>query len=289
MIAETHFAGRQCLGKRALQEDAYAFSEIALEGADAAAKGLLLVVADGMGGHAAGSQASELAVRKFVAAFHRGGASVAARFAEALDVANAAIGEAIDAHPEELEGMGTTLVAAALTPAGLEWISVGDSTLYLWHRGGLRRLNADHSFRPVLREMVERGELTPEQAATNSLRNRLRSALIGSEITLVDASLGPLPLDAGDVVIVASDGLQTLDDAALATTLARADADDASALATRLLHAVLAVEKPKQDNATVAIVKPPADWLSQRTASADETAPTQRRSPLAESPRSSAP
>lgn len=297
MIAEAHFAGRQCLGKRALQEDAYAFSEIGLEGADAAsaaaAKGLLLVVADGMGGHAAGSRASELAVRMFVATFHRGGATIAARFAAALQVANTAISEAIDANPDELEGMGTTLVAAALTPAGLEWISVGDSPLFLWRGGELRRLNADHSFRPVLREMIASGKLTPGQAATSSLRNRLRAALIGSEIALTDASAAPLPLLPGDVVLAASDGVQTLDDVALAAALAASTAEDAAALATRLLRGVLDAEKPKQDNATVAIVQPPPEWFG--TPAADATPardeiPTRRVPPRIDPPpRAAAP
>jgi protein phosphatase len=256
MNAERHFAGRQCVGKRAHQEDAYAFSEC--DGVDGAPKCLLAVVADGMGGHAAGSEASDLAVRKFVAAFHRPGASIAARLADALDVANASIAEAIEADPDRREGMGTTLVAASVSPAGLEWISIGDSPLWLWHDGKLQRMNADHSFRPLLQELVARGELTPEQAATSALRNRLRAALIGGEMPLVDASSAPHPLAPGDVVLATSDGLQTLPDDAIAKVLSANAVGDAAEIATQLLHAVLAVEKPKQDNATVALIKAPA-------------------------------
>ena len=259
MIAEKDFAGRQALGKRTDQEDTYAFSEIPARAG--AARGLLLLIADGMGGHSAGQRASEMVVRTFISAFHRGGETMHDRFSRALDAANDALAAAIEADPEYLEGMGTTLLAVAATPLGLEWISVGDSPLYLLRGGTLRRLNADHSFRPVVREMVAKGEMTEEQAATSSLRNRLRAALIGGEIALVDISPTPLPLIEGDIVLAGSDGLQTLSDAALAEVLRQNAQTEASPLATRVVQAVLDAQQPKQDNTTAAILKPPAEWL----------------------------
>ena len=259
LIAEQDFAGRQSVGKRSGQEDAYAFSVIPAR--SGAATGLLLIVADGMGGHAAGNRASELAVRTFGGAFHRGDGTMRERLSRALDAANDALAAAIEADPEQLEGMGTTLLAAAVTPLGLEWISVGDSPLYLLRRGTLRRINADHSFRPVLREMVAKGEMTGEQAAVSSLRNRLRAALIGGEIALVDLPATPLPLLDGDLVLAGSDGLQTLSDEVLATVLKQHASADAATLAAQLVQAVLAAGAAKQDNITAAIVKPGGDWL----------------------------
>ena len=259
LIAEQDFAGRQSVGKRSGQEDAYAFSLIPAR--VGGGTGLLLIVADGMGGHAAGNRASELAVRTFGGAFHRGGTTMRERLSSALDAANDALAAAIEADPEQLEGMGTTLLAAAVTPLGLEWISVGDSPLYLFRRGTLRRINADHSFRPVLRAMVAKGEVTEEQAAVSSLRNRLRAALIGGEIALVDLPATPLPLLDGDIVLAGSDGLQTLTDDALADVLRAHAAADAATLATQLVQAVLAAGAAKQDNITAALVKPGGDWL----------------------------
>jgi protein phosphatase len=259
LIAEQDFAGRQSIGKRSGQEDAYAFS--AIPARPGAATGLLLLVADGMGGHAAGNRASEMAVRTFAGAFHRGGETMRERFTSAVDAANDALAAAIEADPDELEGMGTTLLAVAVTPLGLEWASVGDSPLYLFRRGVLRRINADHSFRPVLREMVTKGELTEAQAATSSLRNRLRSALIGGEIALLDLAPTPLPLLDGDLVLAGSDGLQTLDDAAIAAVLKEHATAEAATLSARLVQAVLDVGTPKQDNITAAIVKPAGEWL----------------------------
>jgi len=259
MTAEIDFAGRQSVGKRAEQEDTYAFSEIPAR--PGAATGVLLVVADGMGGHSAGHRGSEMAVRNFVRAFHQGGETMHERFTRALDAANEAIAAAVEADPVHLDGMGTTLLAVAATPLGLEWVSVGDSPLYLWRRGRLRRLNADHSFRPVLHEKVASGEMTQEQAETSSLRTRLRAAVNGHEIALVDMPRTPLPLLEGDIVLAGSDGLQTLSDEAIGEAVARSADAEASSLAVHVVQAVLDAQQPKQDNTTAAIFKPPADWL----------------------------
>jgi protein phosphatase len=185
--------------------------------------------------------------------------------------------------------MGTTLLAAAVTPLGLEWASVGDSPLYLFRRGTLRRINADHSFRPVLREMVAKGEMTEAQAATSSLRNRLRSGLVGGEIALLDLAPTPLPLLDGDLVLAGSDGLQTLTDDALAAVLRQHASADAATLAAQLVQAVLAAGAAKQDNITAAIVKPAGDWLLAPFAfaparSADTGDTTQRIVPRALAP-----
>src|SRR4051794_29491952 len=101
MIAEKDFAGRQCLGSRRGQEDAYAFSELPN------GEGIVVVVADGMGGHSAGEFASEMALKNFVAAFHNAQGQVASRLEEALRGANQAIAAEFERDPR-YEGMGTT-------------------------------------------------------------------------------------------------------------------------------------------------------------------------------------
>jgi protein phosphatase len=254
VVAEKDFAGCQLQGERALQEDAYAFSEIRAD--DAAAEGVLVVVADGMGGHAAGERASEIALKTFVDSFQKTSGSLGQRLNEGLEAANQAISEELERNPA-LEGMGTTLVAAAVTSAGLEWISVGDSPLYLLRGADLKRINADHSLRPILREVAERDELASQTQSADSLSgNILRSALMGSELELIDRSNAPFILQKDDLILVATDGIHSLDPREIVATCADPGGLDASVLADALIQAVAAAAKPKQDNTTVAIVKP---------------------------------
>lgn len=252
MIAEKDFAGRQTVGRRKRQEDTYAFSDVS--GAGESGEGLFVVVADGMGGHTSGEQASELALENFVDAFHLAEGATGARFKSALLAANEAITRELKESPS-LAGMGTTILAAAVTPGGLEWLSVGDSPLYLWRAGELARLNADHSFRPMLDEMVVSGELKHADALKHPLKNLLRAALTGRRIDMIDQPPEPVQLREGDIVLVATDGIQTLRDDEIAAVVSKLAHAEASVIAAALLQAVLDADYVKQDNATVAIIK----------------------------------
>jgi serine/threonine protein phosphatase PrpC len=247
--AEKDFAVRQTQGVRPLQEDVCAFSEIV--GKD----GALVVVADGMGGHSAGERASALAVKTFVDIFRRTPGALATRMSAGLTAANDAIRDELK-QDATLHGMGTTLLAVCLTPAGLEWISVGDSPLYLLRGSTLRRLNEDHSLRPILKEMAERGELPAARDGHSVSGNILRAALLGEEIEMIDQSSEPLSLGENDLVIAATDGIHTLEDREIVGTCADPAGLDASILATGLIRAVTAAGNPKQDNTTIAMLKP---------------------------------
>lgn len=238
-------------GARDRQEDSYAFSEI--PGSDGSPAGLLVVVADGMGGHNSGEKASELALEAFVENFHGTSGTMFRRLRKSMLAANAAIAAELK-HSPGLDGMGTTLVAAAVTREGVHWISVGDSVLYLLRKGELKRLNADHSFRPLLREMIAAGKLTPEKAARHPFRNLLQSALQGGAIELADSPEHPIALEEGDLVLAGTDGLQTLSDDEIARALAGAPFAEAAVPVGELLRAVKAAKKPKQDNATAAVI-----------------------------------
>jgi len=254
MIAEKDFAGRQHRGARKKQEDAYAFSDIAARDGSERIEGLLAVLADGMGGHTCGEHASGLAVEGFVEAFHRSTGTLRERLKTAALAANDAIAKELK-HQPELEGMGTTLLAVGITKDGVEWINIGDSPLYLWRKNTLKRLNEDHSFRPVLHEMLGLGKLEPEEMAKHPLRNLLRSALTGGEIELIDQPGEPFALCPGDIVLAATDGIQTLADDAIGAILTKASQADAFVLASGMLQGVLAAHHPKQDNTTVAIIR----------------------------------
>ena len=242
-------AGGQFLGAREVQEDDHGF----IDGPtlDPVGQHPVAVVADGMGGHASGEVASRVAVRAFVETYAIEG-RVADRLRASLDCANAAIADAIRRDPS-LDGMGTTLVAAALTADGLEWVSVGDSPLYLYRTGRLKRLNADHSMAPVIAAMRD---MDPEVAAGMSSHD-LRSALVGQDIAKIDASTMPELLRPGDLVLLASDGLDTLGDDEAAVIIDANCGDGPEAVKDALLDAVAARGDPAQDNVSVALIEAP--------------------------------
>jgi protein phosphatase len=125
------FAALQSPGKRGYQEDDYGVLD-----ADGKGEHLLFLVADGMGGHAGGDTASAVVTESFTEAYRAASGSTRERLQLALAAANAALAAAI-ADNSALKGMGSTLVAAVVSAAGLEWLSVGDSPLWLYRDGTL--------------------------------------------------------------------------------------------------------------------------------------------------------
>ena len=214
--------------------------------------GLAAVLADGMGGHAGGAVASEVASTHFLDAFSAAAGDEMSRLAEALDLANAALADKAAGRPE-LRGMGCTLLGASFGPASLDWISVGDSPLYLVRGGDILRLNEDHSLAPEIDRLVALGRMSEDMARIDPRRHVLRSALMGGEIELVDRSQTPLALEPGDIVILASDGIHAIPEAEIARVAASAATPDAAAEA--LIAAVAAAGDPHQDNTTVVVVQ----------------------------------
>ena len=126
-------AGGQIAGAREYQEDDFrivGFRDRDPDGCD-----LLLVLADGMGGHRGGARASRLAISTFVDAFPQETGRATARLRAALEAANAEVGRVAE-EDRRYHGMGCTLVACAVTDDGaVHWISVGDSPLWRVRNG----------------------------------------------------------------------------------------------------------------------------------------------------------
>ena len=255
----THFAhaGRATLGARDGQEDAHGFSVLKTpaRGDGDEEHALLAVVADGMGGHAAGEVASRLAVDEFLNAMAADGAGLdEATRKTALHGANESIARHIAAQPQ-CHGMGCTLLAAIFSTDGLRWLSVGDSLLYLFRDGRLTRLNEDHSMATVLDEWAENGLMDRDEARTSPRRHHLLSALTGGHIEMVDAPAAPKPLRIDDWVLLASDGLEVLPTGVLESLLWTHRNAGAEALVDTLLTAVADARDPFQDNTTVFAVR----------------------------------
>ncbi len=245
-------AGGQIAGARGQQEDRF---RIAAVGAgDGSRWDLLMVVADGMGGHRGGAEASRVAVGSFVEGFAGSGGGVATRLRMALEGANDAVGGFAQANPR-YEGMGCTLVGCVVTAEDrAHWVSVGDSPLWRVREGGdsIERLNADHSMRPVLEKLAESGGVTAAEVRGPSAQV-LRSALTGEALTLVDDGGEGVDLGLGDSIVVASDGMETLAGGEL--LLLSGGGGGAANVVSDMLSAVEKRAAPSQDNATVVVYR----------------------------------
>ena len=253
-VQERDFAARQYRGRRENQEDYYAFADATHPDEEPLSK-LLLTVCDGLGAHAGGSVASYLGVGAFIKAFHDNELSGGWRLRVALEAANETIGIMTSRLPQVEQIMGTTLVGCLITPTTLQWISVGDSPLFLFRDGKLLRLNADHSLAPMLEERVARGELTAEEAEHHSDRHTLQSAVLGLPLTLVDSVTDPLALQKGDIVICASDGIFTLTNKQLEELLTFGRHTTADKIADAIIFSIRRINYDRQDNITVGVVK----------------------------------
>jgi protein phosphatase len=210
-------------------------------------RGVLAVVADGMGGHSAGEVASELAVDAVHRAYYDAAGEPGDALAEALETANRAIFASASAE-KKLAGMGTTCVALAICGDEAHAASVGDSRIYLIRGGGIYQMTADDS---AVGEMVAKGLLTRAEARHHAERNVILRALGTRGEVKVSRWEQPLPVRAGDTFLLCSDGLTDLvEDAEIAAAVGdRHGADACKALVD------LARARGGHDNITVALLR----------------------------------
>ena len=174
----------------------------------------LLVVADGMGGHAAGEVASKLAIsiisghllypKKFFGEYNKAYSPSTNNLNSALRLANLAVFEAAAGSPQ-LHGMGTTVAAVLICDNRLSIAHIGDSRVYLVRSGNIEQLTDDHS---VVNEQVKRDLITREEAASSTTKNYLTKAMgISAEM---EADLSELTLLGGDILLLCTDGLSNM-------------------------------------------------------------------------------
>ncbi|PRY91918.1 serine/threonine protein phosphatase PrpC [Hasllibacter halocynthiae] len=219
------------------------------------------VLADGMGGHAAGDVASKIVVTQVYAAlkfrsaeFAADEAAIPGIMAEAARRANEVIRGHVRRNPET-RGMGATLVGLVAVENRLYWMSVGDSPLYLLRDGKLRQLNEDHSLAPQIDFMAEQGLITPEAARDHPDRNCLTSVLMGGKIARADCPDAPYAMKMGDVLVISSDGLQYLEEPQIRKLLHRHRRRKSAEIAGHLLAALEELADPDQDNISFTVVK----------------------------------
>ncbi len=242
-------------GARDYQEDA--ITSDFLVGSNAG----FAVLADGMGGHAAGDVASKIVLTKVYQELKFRCADPAAFEAEGPKIlrdiavlANDCVREHVSTHPET-RGMGATLVAPVILEDRLLWISIGDSPLYRLRGGKLTQLNEDHSMGPQIDFMVKSGMMTAEAAKNHPDRNCLTSVIMGDKIAKVDCRSEATKLEVGDILVCASDGLQILTDNEIQRLLTKHRRKRSSAIAEILLAEIKRVNDPYQDNTSLCIIK----------------------------------
>jgi protein phosphatase len=165
----------------------------------------LLIVCDGMGGHAAGQTASSLAVKTFAAVLAEDGdeGPDLNRLKRACKQANTAVFDAARKNPE-WAGMGSTLVVAAIRGGDLGLVNVGDSPAYLFRNGSAKLISQDHSW-PA--EQVRLGVIKPEEAADHPLKHRLTRAIGVWES--IQSYTDRMKIEEGDTIVLCSDGVET--------------------------------------------------------------------------------
>ncbi|MFT4298246.1 MAG: BofC C-terminal domain-containing protein [Aeromicrobium sp.] len=203
----------------------------------------LLLLADGMGGAAAGDLASSAAVTVIRRADSGTDDDALDRLSEAVDAANRRLGDLIEADPA-VEGMGTTIEAMLWDGQRFAVAHLGDSRAYRLRDGELTQLSTDHTF---VQSLVDEGRITPAEARYHPHRSLLLRAMLGRDDLEVDYSW--LEPREGDRYLLCSDGLSDMvTDDLIAEALA---ADSIDVAATELVR--LALEGGGADNVTVVI------------------------------------
>jgi len=220
--------------------------------------GYLMVVADGMGGAAAGERASAMAVASvkdyalntlkwFVHVGRKDENALVAELQKTLEIADKAVVEEGEAN-SRLYGMGTTLTMAYSIGEDLYITHAGDSRAYLFREGKLEQVTNDHT---LVQLMISGGVLSPEDAKHHARRNVVTN-VIGGPSEGVHAEIHKVRVMDGDILLLCSDGLtEPVEDDQIAEVLG--SEPDPEAAARRLID--LALENGGPDNITAVVAR----------------------------------
>lgn len=240
----------QAIGSRLRQEDAMMFSseEASID------KGVLAVLADGMGGMADGDKFSGIATQEMIAHFEN--EPLEPDMCQCLLNCYAAAQKRAIAEQEPDDDEGGSTVTALLirqdeSKCECAFLSVGDSRIYLLRGEGLIQLNREQVLGPLLDERAALGVISREEAEMNIRRNALINHLGREGMVECDVCAHPFKLVQGDRLVLMSDGVfGTLNDDELLELLQRPLEETAEAV----IDAVVAKDKPRQDNCSILLI-----------------------------------
>lgn len=237
--------------KRKKNEDAYVIHDVAAGDAPENMKRRLFAVADGIGGHSCGDQASAMACRELKGLLVElcsgpDALSCEKQLEDRVHDIDRLIRDAASKDPQ-CEHMGTTLSVMLMFEGFAVTAHVGDSRIYRLRNGRLSQLTADHTF---VQEMIDEGEIRADAAATHPFRNMLTRA-VGTQMPLEQVETRVLDLASGDRFLISSDGLHKMVPAdEIAATMK--NAENPKQAAEQLLQ--LALANGGKDNITGIII-----------------------------------
>jgi serine/threonine protein phosphatase PrpC len=235
----------QDIGARERQEDSFADKRIG--------NMQLAVLADGMGGYEGGDRASKTVIAGFISFVEQQARQYAQLIPDLLvDATYSANASLAQLKQNNTSNMGSTMIGLLIQGNHAWWVSVGDSSLYLWRDGRLQKINAEHNHYQDLRQKVFLGQISNEQAINDPERDGLTSALMGREMKYVDVSHYGIDVKAGDIFLLASDGLETITSEQITTVMRQAATPQQ--IAEVLVQQVKRVNAPQQDNVSVLAV-----------------------------------
>lgn len=207
--------------------------------------GILMVLADGMGGHQHGEVAAEIAVKGLIEAFQREASPMITQPAQFLreQIAQAHdVIENVRLRKRLMESPRTTIVVALIQHNTLFCGHVGDSRLYLYRNGLIEYQTQDHS---VVQSLLRDGKIQADEIAQHPHRNKIYNCVGGERPPQVELA-SPMPLREGDVILLCSDGVwNTVAEVAIAQNMLAASITSA---VTRLLDDAEAASKIEGDN-----------------------------------------
>ncbi len=217
----------------------------------------VIVLADGMGGHRCGEVASRVAVEAALADLlpaqredRADEVEAQLRVGHAVEVANKALLDMCEVHPE-LQGMGTTLVAAMFRDGMVFHAHVGDSRLYRVRYGRMRRLTRDHT---LIQRMIDDGVfLNRVEAREAGIRDNVLTRSLGMQ-RQAEVDVGSAVLEAGDTYLVCSDGLHGLVPDSIIARILRDRDGDLEEQAQTLIDTALGAGG--NDNVSVILARP---------------------------------